>query len=176
MKSPTEWLEILIFNYPSAKLSVKRPNKKPRIHNFTTDKASFFFFFPICKKTSISISFSSLLFSPELLLFSFMLRYVFFSFLLFSSHFFLINILYKFIYFSLLSFTCNHIKVRFFFFSFFLLFFHYICVFILFLIVFVLNNCMNIVVGFFFSYDFLLLFSKRFEYYRVLIYINLIIL
>ena len=30
-------LKILIFNYPSIKLSVKHPNKKPRIHNFTID-------------------------------------------------------------------------------------------------------------------------------------------
>jgi hypothetical protein len=86
--------------------------------------------------------------------------------------------------------------------------------FILFFIVFVLNNCMNVVVGFFFFIwdqflvdlfigfliffhmncfswiyffvlficckffwvDFLLLFSKHFEYCRVLININLIIL
>jgi hypothetical protein len=37
------------------------------------------------KKTSISISFSSFLFSPHLLLFSSMLGYVFFFFLLLSS-------------------------------------------------------------------------------------------
>jgi hypothetical protein len=30
-------LKNLIFNYPSIKLSVKHPNKKPRIHNFTID-------------------------------------------------------------------------------------------------------------------------------------------
>jgi hypothetical protein len=58
-----------------------------------------FFFFPICKKHKYP--FLSLLFSSQLLHFSFMLRYVFFSFLL--SFFFLINILYKFVFFSLLS-------------------------------------------------------------------------
>jgi hypothetical protein len=57
------------------------PNKKPRIPNFTTDEAPFFFF-PICKKHQYP--FLSLLFSSKLL-FSSMLRYVFFSFLLFSS-------------------------------------------------------------------------------------------
>jgi len=118
--------------------------------------------------------------------------------------FFLINILYKF--FFLLSFTCNYIKVRFFFF---LLFYHYICFFILFLNCFVLNNCINVVVGFVFhmrsifsncnfiffhmiflvefiflcylfvaNLFFFFFFSKQlsFEYYKVLIYINLIIL
>jgi hypothetical protein len=103
--------------------------------------------------------------------------------------FFLINILYEF--FSLLSFTRNYIKVRFFFFLF-LCFFHYICFFIF--IFYVLNNCMNVVVGFVFSYEinvvvalfflcylfvanFLSWFSSFFskqlnsEYYGVLIYI-----
>ena len=54
-ESPTEYLKILIFNYPSVKSSAKHPNKKSRISNFTTNKAHFFFFFfffffPICKK------------------------------------------------------------------------------------------------------------------------------
>ena len=64
-----EYLKILIFNYPS----VKRPNKKPRIHNFTIERAFFFFFFffffPICKKHQYP--FLSLLFSSLLNFFSF---------------------------------------------------------------------------------------------------------
>jgi len=147
-----EWLKILIFNYSSVKLSVKRPNKKPRIPNFTTDPSPFFFFFffffPICKKHQNS--FLSLLSSPQPLLFFSMLRYVFFSFLLFYSQFFLISILYDF--FFLLSFTCNYIKVIFFLFSSFFMFFSLYLFFILFLIFF-LNNCMNVVVGFFFIWD-----------------------
>ena len=76
-------------NYPFVKPSVKRLNKKPRILNFTTDGALlffFFFFFPICKKHQYP--FLSLIFSPQFLLFSSMIRYVLFSFLLFSSQFF----------------------------------------------------------------------------------------
>jgi len=98
MKSPTKWLKILIFNYPSVKQSVKCTNKKSRIFYFTTNGAHLFFFFPICKKHKYP--FLSLLFSSQLLHFSFMLRYVFFSFLL---SFFLINILYKFVFFLFLA-------------------------------------------------------------------------
>jgi hypothetical protein len=56
-------------------------------------------------------------------------------------------------FFSLLSFTRNCIKVRFlffYFFFFFCVFFHYICFPILFLKFSVLNNYLNVVVGFFF--------------------------
>ena len=123
MEPLTEWLKILIFNYPSVKPSITRHNKKHRIHNFTTDMAPFFFFFffpfPICKKHQYP--FISLIFSHQLLLFSSMLRYVFFFFSFFFFLVFLINILYEF-FFSLLSFTCNHIKVRFFFHVFFSLY------------------------------------------------------
>jgi len=56
-------------------------------------------------------------------------------------------------FFSLLSFTCNCIKVRFVFLLS-LCFFSFDLFFILFLIFFsVLNNCMNVIVGFFFSYE-----------------------
>jgi hypothetical protein len=54
-------------------------------------------------------------------------------------------------FFFSLSFTCNYIKVKKNS-SFFVSFSLYLC-FILFLIVFVLNNCINVVVGFFFSYE-----------------------
>jgi hypothetical protein len=54
-------------------------------------------------------------------------------------------------FFSLLNFTRNYIKVRFFFFLLLFVFFsHYICFFILFLNFSILNNCMNVVVGFYF--------------------------
>jgi len=130
MKSPMEWLKILIFNYPS----VKRSNKKLRIPNFTTDGAPlfFFFFFPICKKHQNP--FLSLLFSPQLLLFSSMLRYVFFSFLLFSSQLFLINILYKFVFFFLFLASVATI-LRWHFFSFFFMFFS------LYLLFYFIFNC-----------------------------------
>ena len=125
--------------------SIKHTNKKPRIPNFTTDPSLFFFFFffPICKKNQYPFIF--LLFSPQLLLFSSVLRYVFFSFLL---NFFLISILSEFIFFAILSFTCNYINVRLFFFVFFSLYLLFYFIFIF----FVLNNCMNVVVGFVFQY------------------------
>ena len=104
-------------NYRRNIPSIKHTNKKPKIPNFTTDPSLFFFFFPICKKNQYPFIF--LLFSPQLLLFSSVLRYVFFSFLL---NFFLISILSEFIYFAILSFTCNYINVRFFFCLFFTIF------------------------------------------------------
>jgi hypothetical protein len=119
MKSPIKWLKILIFNYPLVKPLVKRPNKKPKILNFTTDGAPFFFF-PICKKHQYP--FLSLLFSsPQLLLFSFMLMCMYSSPFFFFFSVFLINILYE-LFFLFLA-TCNHIKVRFFFFLLFSCFF-----------------------------------------------------
>jgi hypothetical protein len=84
----------------------------------------------------------------------------------------LINIFYEFFFLFLTS-LATILRQDF---SFFMFFFQYIYYFILFLIIFVLNNCMNIVVRFFFHMIFFFFFSKCFEYYRVLIYINLIIL
>jgi hypothetical protein len=129
-----EWLKILIFNYPS----VKRPNKKPRIPNFTQTRL-----------LSSSSSSSSLLnsFSPPPC--SGMYSSPLLFFLL---SFFLISILYEFVFFSLLNFTCNYIKVKKNISSFFVFFSLYLF-FILFLIFFVLNNCMNVVVGFVFIWD-----------------------
>jgi hypothetical protein len=140
-----DWLKILIINYPL----VKCPNKKPRIPNFTIDGPLFFFFFPICKKINIPFFLFSCIFSstPSLLLHA-QVCLLLLSFFLFSG--FLINILYEFICFSLLSFTCNYIKVNvFLFFSFFVFFSLYLFLFY-FKIFFVLNNCMNVVVGFVF--------------------------
>ena len=131
MESPTEWLKILIFNYPS----VKHPNKKPRIPNFTTDPSPFFFFFfssllnsfssaQCSGVSSSSSSFSSLLSSTPSLLLHAQVCLLLISY--FFSQCFLISILYEFGFFPLLSFTCKYIKVKkkFLFFS---CFFHYIC-------------------------------------------------
>ena len=150
MESLTEWLKILISNYPFVKLSVNAPIKNleslisQQAHLLSSSSSSSSS--PYVKNMK-SISFSSLLSStPSLLLHAqvciLLLSYFFFSV-------FFISILYEFVFLSLLIFTCNYIKVKkkILLFS---MFFSLYLFFILFLIVFVLNNCMNVVVGFLF--------------------------
>jgi hypothetical protein len=121
-----KWLKILIFNY----LSVKYLIKKTRIPHFTTNTPLLLLLLlssPYVKNINIPF-FLSLLLSPQLLLFSFILRYVF-SYFLFSSQFFLINILYEFAFSFLFSASLASTLMQDFFFFFFCIIFVFYFIF-----------------------------------------------